>query len=174
MPFEFIDNNARIDRKTRKRIRSLVATGKNAGKTVVRPSRIKAFKEQSKYPTAFSSVPGTTDSRQQVSSSPDETTSSPEIERPVGDDLFFTFTSNQLNPASRYLAKRGMERAIIVEIFRLIRISLAISFLVAPRHASELNEAFENSLTAGPALAKMMFVDETCKLQLNLSVTEIL
>lgn len=41
---------------------------------------------------------------------------------------------------------------------------LAISFLVAPRHASELNEAFENTLTAGPALAKMMFVDETCKL----------
>ncbi|KUL85903.1 hypothetical protein ZTR_06407 [Talaromyces verruculosus] len=145
MPFEFIDNNARMDRKTRKRIRSLVATGKNAGKTVVRPSRIKAFKEQSKYPTAFSSVPGRVELRQRdfSSSSPDDTASSPGIERPIGDDLFFTFTSNQLNPASRFLAKR------------------AISFLVAPRHPSELNEAFENRLTAGPALAKMMFLDET-------------
>ncbi|KAF5016165.1 hypothetical protein F66182_12245, partial [Fusarium sp. NRRL 66182] len=145
MPFEFIDNNARIDRKTRKRIRSLVATGKNAGKTVVSPSRIKAFKEQPIYPTVFSSVPRTVEMRRQdISASlPDETTSSLDIERPISDDLLFAFTSNQLNPASRYLAKR------------------AISFLVAPRHASELNEAFENSLTAGPALAKMMFVDET-------------
>ncbi|EEA23674.1 conserved hypothetical protein [Talaromyces marneffei ATCC 18224] len=106
MPFEFIDNNARIDRKTRKRIRSLVATGKNAGKTVVRPSRIKAFKEQSKYPTIFSSVPGSTDLKQQESSSPNETASICEIERPIGDDVFFVFTPNQLNPTSRYLAKR--------------------------------------------------------------------
>lgn len=119
MPFEFIDNNASIDRKTRKRIRSLVATGKNAGKTVVRPSRIKAFKEQSKYPIAFSSVSGTVELRQQdfSSSSPDETTPSPEIERPIGDDLFFTFTSNQLNPASRYLAKRGKKTTLIKRIF---------------------------------------------------------
>jgi hypothetical protein len=115
MPFEFIDNNARIDRKTRKRIRSLVATGKNAGKTVVRPSRIKAFKEQSKYPTAFSSVPGNGDLKQQDRSSHDETPSS-KIERPIGDDLFFTFTSNQLNTASRYLAKRGKERSLVVRV----------------------------------------------------------
>lgn len=119
MPFEFIDNNVRIDRNTRKRIRSLVATGKNAGKTVVRPSRIKAFKEQSKNPTAFSSVPGTVELRRPdfSSSSPDDTASSPGIERPIGDDLFFTFTSNQLNPASRYLAKRGAKTTLIIRIF---------------------------------------------------------
>lgn len=45
---------------------------------------------------------------------------------------------------------------------------------MAPRHASELNEAFENSLTAGPALAKMMFVDETCKLWPSLRFAKIL
>lgn len=115
MPFEFIDNNARIDRKTRKRIRSLVATGKNAGKTVVRPSRIKAFKEQPIYPTVFSSVPRTVEMRRQdISASlPDETTSSLDIERPISDDLLFAFTSNQLNPASRYLAKRGRETILV-------------------------------------------------------------
>ncbi|KAL3705745.1 hypothetical protein TMatcc_006754 [Talaromyces marneffei ATCC 18224] len=159
MPFEFIDNNARIDRKTRKRIRSLVATGKNAGKTVVRPSRIKAFKEQSKYPTIFSSVPGSTDLKQQESSSPNETASICEIERPIGDDVFFVFTPNQLNPTSRYLAKR------------------AISFLVAPRHSSELNGTFETTLNAGPALAKMMFIDEAffhCAIALSTTAIDCL
>lgn len=132
MPFEFIDNNARIDRKTRKRIRSLVATGKNAGKTVVRPSRIKAFKEQSKYPAAFSNVTtGTVELGQQgfSSSSPDKTTPSLDVKRPIGDDLFFTFTSNQLNPASRYLAKRGRETNLIVRIsFYLIMTSISYFF----------------------------------------------
>lgn len=42
MPFEFVDNNAAIDRAARRRIRSHVATGKNAGRTLVRPSRTKA------------------------------------------------------------------------------------------------------------------------------------
>lgn len=123
MPFEFIDNNARIDRKTRKRIRSLVATGKNAGKTVVRPSRIKAF--QSKYPTVYSTVPGTVELQQQgsPSASPDETTSSSKIERPIGDDLFFTFASN---PASRYLAKRGEETGLNIHDFLFIRVFLFI------------------------------------------------
>ncbi|KFZ02795.1 hypothetical protein V502_11511 [Pseudogymnoascus sp. VKM F-4520 (FW-2644)] len=42
MPFEFVDNNAAIDRAARRRIRSHVATGKNVGRTLVRPSRTKA------------------------------------------------------------------------------------------------------------------------------------
>lgn len=49
MPYEFI-NNAQIDPKTRKRIRSLVALGNNIGRSVVRPSRkAKAFPQQSVY-----------------------------------------------------------------------------------------------------------------------------
>ncbi|KFY40147.1 hypothetical protein V494_03620 [Pseudogymnoascus sp. VKM F-4513 (FW-928)] len=42
MAFEFVDNNAPIDRAVRRRIRSHVAIGKNAGRTLVRPSRTKA------------------------------------------------------------------------------------------------------------------------------------
>lgn len=110
MPFEFIDNSLRIDRKTRRRIRSFVATGKNAGKTVIRPSRIKAFKEQSKYPTAFFNVQAHAELRQNDSSS-NETT--PAIERPIGDDICYLFTSKQLNPASRSLAKRGQRTSSI-------------------------------------------------------------
>ena len=41
MPLEFIDNSATIDRAARRRIRSHVALGRNAGKTLVRPSRKK-------------------------------------------------------------------------------------------------------------------------------------
>ncbi|KFY93114.1 hypothetical protein V498_04558 [Pseudogymnoascus sp. VKM F-4517 (FW-2822)] len=41
MPFEFVDNNAAIDRAARRRIRSHVAIGKNVGRTIVRPSRAK-------------------------------------------------------------------------------------------------------------------------------------
>jgi hypothetical protein len=42
MVFAFVDNNATIDRAARKRIRSHVAIGRNAGKTIVRSSREKA------------------------------------------------------------------------------------------------------------------------------------
>ncbi|RDW84262.1 hypothetical protein BP6252_01852 [Coleophoma cylindrospora] len=42
MPFAFVDNNAAIDHAARRKIRSHVARGRNAGKTVVRPSRKKA------------------------------------------------------------------------------------------------------------------------------------
>jgi hypothetical protein len=54
MPFEFIDNNAPIDRASRKRIRSHVAKGKNVGRKVVRPSRIKAFGRKAETATARS------------------------------------------------------------------------------------------------------------------------
>ncbi|KAL2832970.1 hypothetical protein BDW59DRAFT_94644 [Aspergillus cavernicola] len=47
MPFEFIDNTTAIDRTSRKRIRSHVATGKNANKTLTRPSKALALKDSS-------------------------------------------------------------------------------------------------------------------------------
>ncbi|EED17343.1 conserved hypothetical protein [Talaromyces stipitatus ATCC 10500] len=103
MTFEFIDNNSKIDPRTRKRIRSLVATGKNAGKTVVRPSRIKALKEQLTHPVAFPSAQIHSELTQSESSS--EETVLP-IERPIGDDVCYFFTSSQPNLASRSLAKR--------------------------------------------------------------------
>lgn len=108
MAFEFIDNNARIDRKTRKRIRSLVATGKNAGKTVVRPSRIKAYQAQSNH-TAI--LPNTREQRNikenDSDSSPDPY--NPQIERQISDVLCFMTSADQLSPAARTLAKRGEE-----------------------------------------------------------------
>jgi hypothetical protein len=104
MPFEFIDNNARIDRITRKRIRRLVATGKNAGKTVSRPSKIKALREQSKRPTILSRVENRTEENTQEIIS-DRAVS--RVDRQVGDALFFAASSDQLSPASKILAKRG-------------------------------------------------------------------
>lgn len=43
MSFQFIDNNAVSNGAVRRQIRGHVARGKNAGKTVMRPSRKKAY-----------------------------------------------------------------------------------------------------------------------------------
>lgn len=53
MPFQFVDNNAPIGRAARKNIRSHVAIGKNAGKTLVRRSRTKAFVLKPHIPSTF-------------------------------------------------------------------------------------------------------------------------
>lgn len=79
MPFEFVDNNAAaIDRATRKRIRSHVAIGRNAGKKLVRKSR------------------------------KDIDASIPRIEWPVGDDVSLFPFPEQVTPESKGLVRRGM------------------------------------------------------------------
>jgi hypothetical protein len=55
--FESVDNNAFIDRASRKRIRSYVAKGKNVGRKPVRPSRIKAFGRNTASATAPNHIP---------------------------------------------------------------------------------------------------------------------
>jgi hypothetical protein len=57
MSFEFVDNNATIDRASRRRIRSHVAKGKNVGRKLMRPSRIKTFGRKAESATAPKHVP---------------------------------------------------------------------------------------------------------------------
>ncbi|KAF2812783.1 uncharacterized protein BDZ99DRAFT_555576 [Mytilinidion resinicola] len=57
MPFQFIDSNASADRATRRRIRSHAAMGKNVGRKIVRPSRIKAFERRPETSKAVIHIP---------------------------------------------------------------------------------------------------------------------
>jgi hypothetical protein len=57
IPFEFVDNNAKIDRASRRRIRSHVAKGKNVGRKVVRPSSDRAFGRTAEKTAAIRPLP---------------------------------------------------------------------------------------------------------------------
>ncbi|OKL61371.1 hypothetical protein UA08_03704 [Talaromyces atroroseus] len=133
MPFEFIDNNARIDSIARKRIRKLAATGKNAGKTVVRPSKIKAFKEQARHPTILTRLEERTSENPQKTVSEDPVLT---VERQIGDVLCFLSSSTKLSPTSQVLAKRG------------------------PRHSPELNSIFQTDTSLGSTWVKLIFENE--------------
>jgi hypothetical protein len=104
MPFEFIDNNATIDRALRRRIRSHVAKGKNIGRKVVRPSKIRAFERKAETTTALSHVTKSSEEAHQLESNKwvDR-----EIERQVGDGLPVGLSLKQ-TPESRGLFLRGM------------------------------------------------------------------
>lgn len=102
MRLEFIDNNTVIDRAARKRIRSHAAMGRNAGKTLVRPSRKKLFGPGVSTTTAFIPIPKVQVEGHQSESSEDAV---PGIERQVDDGLCFPV---QLAPGSRSLVRRGM------------------------------------------------------------------
>lgn len=114
MPFEFINNNAAIDRAARKRIRSHVAMGRNAGKTLVRPSRKKALglglrAKTTTTAAALAYIP----KKVVVEKAHDsETTCNeevvPEIERQLGDGLSVLPVAAQVTPGSRVLVQRGM------------------------------------------------------------------
>ncbi|KAH8897939.1 hypothetical protein GQ53DRAFT_818191 [Thozetella sp. PMI_491] len=75
MPFQFIDNSSEIGPAARRRIRSHAATGKNLGRTIVRPSRKKAVIVKPRYGPPPSQLP------------PKAQDLSPTIERQIGDGL---------------------------------------------------------------------------------------
>jgi hypothetical protein len=110
MPFEFIDNNATIDRASRRRIRSHVAKGKNVGRKLVRPSRIKAFgrkAESAKAPTHIPEVfeeEGEKEAAHNLRTHPSIVR---QIERQIGDGFSDRFSSKQ-TPESRGLVMRSM------------------------------------------------------------------
>ncbi len=98
MPFEFIDNTTAIDRAARRRIRSHVAMGKNAGKTLVRRSRIKKAPNSNVYSDAIETSRGTNDKKYV----------SLEIERQLGDGLSVLSLPRQVTPESISLVQKGM------------------------------------------------------------------
>ena len=104
MPLEFIDNNSTIDRAARRRIRSHMAMGRNAGKTLVRPSR-KNLGQEIKNATGLIRIPKTIDDTCDSESNEYENN---EIERQVGDGLSVLSIPKQRNPGSTGLVQKGM------------------------------------------------------------------
>lgn len=80
MGFEFVNNNTAIDSAARKRIRTHAAAGKNANRTLTRPSKAVALRRNVAVPFR---IPDTI-RRLQRDSKADA-----EIERPVTDGLQF-------------------------------------------------------------------------------------
>ncbi len=101
MRLEFIDNNTAIDRAARRRIRSHVARGRNAGKTLMRQSR-SVFGPRLKSATA---------SIHELKSIEDVV---PEIESQISDGLSFPA---RLSSGSRSLIRRGMFRDLEMECY---------------------------------------------------------
>jgi hypothetical protein len=101
MPFEFIDNNAPIDRASRRRIRSRAATGKNANRTVARPSKAYVLKN----PAASTPFKAPTSLHKTRENQQDQDDVIVEIGRPVDDGLEFPI---RVHPESRYLVREGL------------------------------------------------------------------
>lgn len=103
MPFQFVDNTASIDRDARKKIRSHVAIGRNAGKRHSRPSRKEAFVLPTKttIQTAVQSTPNLI--------SDENVDEASEIERQIGDELsVLCLPAPLISPGSRPMIRRGM------------------------------------------------------------------
>lgn len=105
MPFEFVDNNATIDRAARRRIRSHVAMGKNAGKTIVRSSRKTAFRPGVKSATYYAHVPKVIEDAR---SAEDNDSVASDIERQIGDGLSVLSFPDSLIRGSKGLVQRSM------------------------------------------------------------------
>lgn len=102
MPFEFVDNNAPIDRDARKKIRSHVAIGRNVGKTHSRPSRKEAFvlPTKTRISKAVQKIPHL-DSDESIDLVV-------EIERQIGDGLSVLCLPALLTLGSRSTVRKGM------------------------------------------------------------------
>ena len=105
MPFEFVDNNAAIDHAARRRIRSHVATGKNAGRTLIRPSRTKAAREARARPiAAIVCVPRVVADARRMEVEEEDCA----IERMIGDGLSVFSFPEQGNVKARRVVQSGM------------------------------------------------------------------
>jgi hypothetical protein len=110
MPFEFVDNNATIDRASRRRIRSHVAKGKNLGRKLVRPSRIKTFGRKSEGATTLNHNPEFDEEEDEADVGHNLKARQSvvrQIERQVGDGLSDRFSLKR-TPESRSLVLRSM------------------------------------------------------------------
>lgn len=106
MSFQFVDNNVAIDRAARRRIRSHVATGKNTGRTLVRPSRTKAAaREAGAQPiAAIVCVPRVVADARKMEV---EEEGGCEIERMIGDRLSVFSFPEQGSVKARGIVQRG-------------------------------------------------------------------
>lgn len=107
MPIEFINNNATIDPATRRRIRGHVATGKNAGRTLVRPSR-KNLGLATKKTTAPARIQKAIENIGDSESNDSNENMVHEIERQIGDGLSVLSVPKQSKLASTGLVQKGV------------------------------------------------------------------
>ncbi|KFY62870.1 hypothetical protein V496_04345 [Pseudogymnoascus sp. VKM F-4515 (FW-2607)] len=141
MPFEFVDNNAAIDRAARRRIRSHVAIGKNVGRTIVRPSRAKvdAREAGSRPIAAIVCVPHVVaEARNQEV----EEEGKCAIEPMVGDVLSVFSFPEQTNVRSRRVVQS------------------AFSFISRPYQAEDLHTSIDTSEMPTSMWVQFMFLDE--------------
>ncbi|KFY40278.1 hypothetical protein V495_05502 [Pseudogymnoascus sp. VKM F-4514 (FW-929)] len=141
MPFEFVDNNAAIDRAARRRIRSHVATGKNVGRTLVRPSRMKAgTREAGDRPAAaIVCIPRVVaDAR----NAKDKEEGGCAIERMIGDGLSVLSFPEQRNDKARGIVQR------------------AFAFVSRPYEAADLKTSIDTSELPTSMWVQFMFLDE--------------
>ena len=107
MPVEFI-NNAAIDRTARKRIRSHVAMGKNAGKKLARPSRKRTTGMRFEIATPIIDLPKFQDDPESSGFKGLEEETIYEIKRQVGDSLSVLSFPEQHSVGDKRLVQRGM------------------------------------------------------------------
>ncbi|KAL2872718.1 uncharacterized protein BJX67DRAFT_376511 [Aspergillus lucknowensis] len=142
MPFEFIDNNAAIDRASRKRIRSRAATGKNLNRTIARSSRAIVPKGTTAAPFRVPASIRNAHKRQYDTDGDVEI----EIERPVGDGLQFPVP---VPPESRYLVREGMYTSLST-----------LFFFCGVRHNPLLDSALDNPDNIRSVWVRYFFLDE--------------
>lgn len=105
MSFQFVDNNATINGAARRRIRSHVAMGRNAGKKIARPSRKEAFGQRIKTSTTLIRIPKVIEDIHDSESSGDILL---RLGRQVGDGLSVLSFPEQLTAGSKGLVQKGM------------------------------------------------------------------
>ncbi|KAL4793269.1 hypothetical protein BDV19DRAFT_380231 [Aspergillus venezuelensis] len=150
MPFEFIDNNATIDRGARKRIRTHAATGKNANRTLTRVSKVAALKANTATPfhtpETIQRVRGTT------TSSTSSGTEVAGVERPLSDGLHF--------PGPVPARLRGLVKE-------------ALFFFCNVRHSPELDGALQSPDLVSSIWVRLFFVDAACTLHCSIATSII-
>ncbi|KAL4760064.1 uncharacterized protein BDW70DRAFT_73342 [Aspergillus foveolatus] len=130
MGFEFVNNNTAIDSAARRRIRTHAATGKNANRTLTRPSKAVVLRRNVAVPFR---TPETIRRLQRDSKA------NAEIERPVTDGLQFLIPV----PAR----SQGLVRQ-------------ALFFFTGVRYNPELEGAVENPDHMGSVWVRYLFLDE--------------
>ncbi|KAL4876073.1 hypothetical protein BJY04DRAFT_148587 [Aspergillus karnatakaensis] len=139
MPFEFIDNSVTIDRATRKRIRTRAATGKNANRTLARPSKVTALKTNAAVPflapASLQVIRGAVDD----SIEDDEGGIQIGIQAPVGD---------------------GISVPVYVPVKSRSLVREALFFFCGVRHIQELDGALESPDVTSTIWVRYFFVDE--------------
>ncbi|KAL6237333.1 hypothetical protein BDW75DRAFT_204416 [Aspergillus navahoensis] len=130
MPFEFINNNTAIDSMARRRIRTHAATGKNANRTLSRPSKAFTLKGNA---AVLLQVPET------IKKLRSDSKINTEVERPVTDGLQF--------PIPVPARSRGLVRQ-------------ALFFFSGVRYNPELDGALENADHMGSVWVRYLFLDE--------------